>query len=430
MILRLSDSLSRALVVIASFLVAVWLSFFGVRTAIARYGSEGDDAKRLELAVRLESGSPVYWYTLGRYYQYNLEQPNSVLAEESFRKAITLNPLYTNAWLDLGTGYELEGKREEARQAFLRAKKSYPTSADVSWQYGNFLLREGDRGEAYKQLRRAIEADPQRAAMAFSRAYRANPNIDEILGQLLPISQKVYTEVISEALSEKQLAVAKIVWAQLLSLQPHLTIREIDELVRGLLQAGEFSQARQVWDQGVATMTLPPLFQAQGSVIWDPGFESDIKGYSFSWEIPSTLVQGVSFHLDKTEKHSGNQSLRLSFDGKHNPNLEAVCTLGIVQPDTTYHFSGWIKTKDITTEYGVGLRIKPVNDNAGVKTPELRGTNPWTLVDQTWTAGPNIHRVQVCVVREPSDNPAMRISGNAWVDDVNLVPLLTEPQKP
>ena len=43
-------------------------------------------------------------------------------------------------------------------------------------------------------------------------------------------------------------------------------------------------------------------------------------------------------------------------------------------------------------------------------------------VDQTWTAGPNTPRVQICVTREPSDNPGVRISGTAWVDDVNLVP--------
>ena len=118
---------------------------------------------------------------LGRYQQYNLDQPDAVLAEESYRKAIALNPDATEAWLDLATAYELDGKAEEARDAYLRAKKSYPVSADVSWRYGNFLLRQGEQAQAYAELRRAIEADPHRAAVAFSRAYRSNPNIDELL---------------------------------------------------------------------------------------------------------------------------------------------------------------------------------------------------------------------------------------------------------
>ena len=87
MILHLSDSLSRGLIVVAALLIGLWLSFFGLRTAIARYGYEGDTAARLQLAVRLEPSNPNYWYRLGRYQQNNLEAPNSyssaaILSEE------------------------------------------------------------------------------------------------------------------------------------------------------------------------------------------------------------------------------------------------------------------------------------------------------------------------------------------------------------
>src|SRR5208337_682498 len=149
--------------------------------------------------------------------------------------------------------------------AYLQAKKSYPVSADVSWRYGNFLLREGQQAQAYAELRRAMEADPKRAAAAFSRAYRSNPNIDELLDQLLPPKQSVYVDVIWEALSARQLAVAKTVWARLLTIHPAppLEMREVDYFVAVLLQEGEFNEARQVWEQGTATMKLPPLLQPQ-----------------------------------------------------------------------------------------------------------------------------------------------------------------------
>jgi hypothetical protein len=140
----------------------------------------------------------------------------------------------------------------------------------------------------------------------------------------------------------------------------------------------------------------------------------------------------VSIGLDKAQKLSGNQSLRLSFDGKHNPNLEAACTLAVVQPGTTYRFSGWIKTIDITTEYGIGFRLRAIEPDKTpvVNTREIHGTNPWTSVEETWIAGPNVHRVQICVSRDPSDNPDVRISGTAWVDDVNLVSQSAEPHTP
>jgi len=328
--------------------------------------------------------------------------------------------------------YEEDGKPDQARVAYLEAKKSYPTSADVSWRYGNFLLRQGQQVEAYTEMRRAIEADPRRASAAFSRAYHSNPNLDEILQQLLPAKQSVYVDVIAVAADSKQLAVAQAVWTQLLALHPRLAMGQIDYLVSELLQAGDLSAARRVWDQGVATMNLPPLLQAPGSVLWDPSFESGVAGYSFSWHFRS-LVQGVSIGLDRSEKLSGNQSLRLSFDGKHNPNLEASCAIGIVQPGTTYHFSAGIKTRSITTDNGVGFRVRSTDDGSApvLNTPEFHGTNPWTSVDEMWTASPHTHRVQVCVVRDPSDNPGVRISGTAWVDDVNLIPQPpTERHKP
>ena len=431
MILRLSDSASRGLLVAAALLVGLWLSFFGIRAAIAHHDSEEETAKQLEAAVRLEPSNPDYWYILGRYQQYNLDQPDALLAENSYRKAIALSPDATEAWLDLATAYELDGKTEEARDAYLQAKKSYPVSAEVSWRYGNFLLRQGELPQSYQELRRGLEADGTRSAAAFSRAYRSNPNIDELLAQLLPPYPWVYVDVIKEALSEKQLAVARIVWARLLTLHPRLTVGDFEGLVFQLQQAGEFTEARRVWDQGTSTMNLPPLFQPRGSVVWDPSFESEANGFFFSWTF-QPITQGVHIVFDKTEKHSGRQSLRLSFDGKHNPNLEAACTFAAVEPGSAYRFSGWIKTRDLTTDQGVGFRIYPYGNSAAplVNTKQIYGNNPFTLIDQSWTANPNVRLVKICITREPSDDPYVRISGTAWVDDVNLVPEVAEHLQP
>jgi len=433
MILRLSDSLARALVVLASILIAAWLCFYSTRAAVARYGAEGITERRLELATKLEPENPTYWYALARFHQFDLENPNPELAKRLHLKAISLDPLYTDAWMDLGTEYELEGDNQEARGAFQEAKKSYPVSADVSWRYGNFLLRQGDQVLAYSELKRAIAADPHRAASAFSRAYRSNPNIEQILNELLPAQENVYLPVIKAAADAKQFAVAQTVWNALMTVHPKLTLQDVDALVVPLVQDREFLEARRVWDEGVATMTLPPLLQPQLSVVWDPSFESGANGAAYSWRF-HPIEQGVSIGFDKTEHTSGGgeQSLRLSFDGKHNPNLDAACTNVNVQPSTNYYFSGWIKTKDITTENGIEFRIRTFNHGkvTVTSTREVHGTNPWTELDLDWTSPADAHAAQICIAREPSDNPDVRISGTAWVDDVNLVPKPMGTHKP
>jgi len=432
MILRLSDSLSRGLIVAIALAGGLVVSFFGVRTAIASYESEGDTATGLETAARLEPNNFAYWYLLGRYQQYNLEQPDATLAEISYKRAIALNPYATDAWLDLATAYELDGEAKQARQAYMEAKKSYPGSADVSWRYGNFLLRQGDQGDAYAELRRAIDVDPLRAPAAFSRAYRTNPDIQDLLERLLPAKQDVYVGVIWEALSAGQLAVAKTVWARLMTVHPQLQMRDVNHLVETLLQARDYSEARQVWDQGTATMRLPALFQPQTSVVWDPSFESGMRGQAFSWHYRA-LDQGVSAGLDRSEELSGKQSLRLVFDGRHNPELEIACALGVVQASTTYRFSGWLKTKELTGDQGIEFHLRSIEDSGTSTTWKSRqaiGTNPWTLFEQKLTTGPNVHQVQICVIREASANTDAHISGTAWIDDVNLLPDSSEHGKP
>ena len=216
MILRLSEPLSRALVVLVAIAIAAPLSYFSVRMAVAANAAEKETENGLDKAIRLEPDNPEYWYRFGHFQQFNMEQPDSALAEFYFRRAINLNPLSTNAWLDLGTSYELDGKTKAAREAFLRAKLSYPSSAEVSWRYGNFLLREGDLPTAYAELQLAVQTRPASRCAAFSRCYRANPDIDVILNQVLPAEPAVYADVLDEAIRSKQLAVAQTVWERLL----------------------------------------------------------------------------------------------------------------------------------------------------------------------------------------------------------------------
>ncbi len=431
MILRLSDSLSRGLLLVATVAVAVIMSFFGIRMALAAAAAEGTTLKGFTLATRLEPRNPEYWYRLSQYQQFSLEDADPVRAMDSLHRAVALDPHFTEAWLDLATMYELEGNVDATRDAYWRAKQSYPVSAEVAWRYGNYLLRTGDLPHAFEELHRAVQADPGRAALAFSRVYRADPNLDDLLAKVLPAQSDVYLGVIAEATSAKQLGVALEVWEKLRMLHPHLRTGDFAGFVNTLLAAGADADARRIWEQGVATLNLPPLLQPRGSVVWDPSFESGISNAPFSWQF-QPIVQGVRTSFDATQRLSGMQSLRISFDGKENPDLDVACTEGLVEPGQHYLFSGWIKTQELTTNQGLSFRLRGFSKEhiPLIVTREVHGTTPWTSIDLPWTAGPDVHRVEVCVRRDPSDDPDVRISGNAWIDDVTLVPQTPEKRQP
>jgi hypothetical protein len=432
MILRLSDSLSRSLIVAAALAIAALLSFFSIRMAIAANGAEQATETGFRRATRLEPLNPEFWYRFGHFQQFNLEESDPAEAAQLLIKAVEINPQYTDAWLDLATDYELDGNLSQAREAYKQAKKSYPVSAEVSWRYGNFLLRQGDSQTAYPEFRRALEADPRRAASAFSRCFRANPNLDEILDNILPPTPSAYVDIIRETADSKQVAVAEVVWKRLLTLRPHLRVGDFQPLVEALMQEGDTVEARHVWEEGTTAMLLPPLQALPGSIIWDPSFESGISAGVFSWNF-QPIVQGVTVAFDSSEKHSGNQSLRLSFDGKHNPEIEPACSKVVVTPNTDYQLTGWVKTNGLTTDHGVGLRVRSftnLGEASQVATRNVHGTNPWTPIEFTYITGPNVRSALVCTYRERDLDTDERISGTAWVDDVNLIPKVLEPSKP
>ena len=136
--------------------------------------------------------------------------------------------------------------------------------------------------------------------------------------------------------------------------------------------------------------------------------------------------------FDTQEKHSGNHSLRLTFDGKSNINFAGVCHYVPVQPSTAYRFSAWVKTRALTTDQGIRFQLHSLDSQFGsaVDTSEVHGTAPWTRIEMPWSSGKDVQELQVCLIRLPSDEAENKIQGTAWVDDIALVPEPVEHSKP
>jgi len=140
----------------------------------------------------------------------------------------------------------------------------------------------------------------------------------------------------------------------------------------------------------------------------------------------------MQFSIDAQEKHSGNRSLRLTFDGKSIVSSTDICHYVPVPPSTSYRFSAWLKTRAVTTDQGVRFQLRSLGtqDTSVVVTPELHGSEPWTHIEIPWSSGKDVQEVQVCLVRVLSDQLENKIKGTTWVDDVALVPESAEHPKP
>jgi hypothetical protein len=431
MILRLSSNAQRAMIVAASFAVVLILSYFSIRTAFAAHAVGLQTAEGYERAKRLEPADPRNWYLLGRYWQYNIEDPDASRAIRYYLSALSLNSASSDVWLDLASAYESEGNLTAARDAFRHAKNDYPLSPDVSWRYGNFLLRQGELEPAFAEMRHAVDADPTRGAEAFSRSLRAEPNIEKTLDRILPPIGSVYVDVIWDQITNGQTDIALQVWDHLVAIHPRVPLRDVFPLIGALRNNKRITEARRVWDQAVVVAGMADLQGPPGSVLWDGGFESGVTGGGYSWLFPEGL-RNVQTSIDVREKHSGSQSLRLTFDGKSIVTSINICHYVPVSPSTSYRFSAWVKTRAVTTDQGVRLQLRSLGtqDISVVVTPELHGSEPWTHIEIPWSSGKDVQEVQVCLVRYLSDQLENKIKGTTWVDDVALVPEAAEHSKP
>src|ERR1700748_2079488 len=153
MVLRLSSSIARATLLFVAAVLAAALGYSSTRNAFAAHYAGMETRQGKERAVQLEPGNPETWFLLGRYWQYNIEEPDAKRAISAYRTALSLDSHSATTWLDLAAAYESAGDNAAARDAFLQAKRVYPISAEVAWRYGNFLLRQSEIPGAFAGIR-------------------------------------------------------------------------------------------------------------------------------------------------------------------------------------------------------------------------------------------------------------------------------------
>jgi tetratricopeptide (TPR) repeat protein len=430
MILRLSSPAARVLLVLVALILTAALSYSGIRNALAVHDTELNTLEGYERATALEPHDARNWYLLGRYWQYNLEDPDPQRAIRAYQTALSFDSHSADTWLDLATTYESEGDTVAARNAFVQATRLYSLSPEVSWRYGNFLMRRGELDAAFPEIKHAVEADPKRGAAAFALAIRFEPDVNTVLDRVLPHTKEAYLSVISALSDQRQTDQALIVWSNLAVLHPQLKISESYPLLDALFRKWQMTEAQVVWAQALAFSGVSRPADPPRSLVWDGGFESDVTNGGFAWHY-APFVGGVQSTVDKKEKHSGNRSLRLTFNGLSNVSFSDVCQLVAVTPSMPYLFSAWVQTRELSTDQGVrfGLHSLSPTVNSTAWTDNVKGTQPWTQIEFPWTAGNDVRELHLCVTRLPSTRFDSKIHGSAWIDDVVLVPKSAENAK-
>jgi tetratricopeptide (TPR) repeat protein len=405
-----------------SMVAAVWFCYAGSRHALAYHFASSPNYENWERASRIEPDNPEIWYRLGRYRQLDFDNADLPLSVSYYQRAIRLNPRSPYYKLDLAGAYEMAGSNDQADNNFRAAQAAYPISAEVSWKYGNFLLRQDRLPEADAEIHRAVLVDPTLIPLAVSRVWHSDPDVHLLIDQVLPDTAVAYMETLSFLIDEQDAAAALQVWPRLIAKDPHSGWKLSFRLTDLLVAQEKFEEAGTVWRQAVALDADTASGYAGNSLVYDGGFEKDVAGGGFAWR--QNDVEGADFDFDGDTKHSGNRSARLIFDGTKNLEYENLFQYVLVSPSTHYRFQGFLRTDNISTESGMRFEIVDLKDtqHVDVITPNETGTLPWTLEQIDFTTGPKTHLILIRVIRKPSVRLDNKLRGSVWIDDVSLTP--------
>lgn len=405
-----------------AILAAVWFCFAGGRHALASHYAASSNPANWELAARIEPGNPEIWYKLGRFRQLDFDNADVSLAISYYRRAIQLNPRSPYYKVDLAGALEMAGNNGEADNYFRAAQSAYPISAEVSWKYGNYLLRQNRLSEAFAEFHRAVMVDRNMIAPAVSQVWHSDPDVHVLLDQVLPDTADAYSQALAFLTDAQEPTAALEVWHRLIAKDPHADWKLVFALTDMLVAQEKFEEAGTVWRRAVGRDEGSDPAYAGNSLVYDGGFEKDISGGGFGWRQSDAM--GADFDFDTGVKHSGSRSARLAFDGSENLSYEGLFQYVLVSPGTRYRFQGFMRTDQITTESGMQFEIVDPKDKShlDVVTPNETGTLPWTMEQVDFTTGANTHLILIRLARKPSQRLDNKLRGTVWIDDVTLAP--------
>ena len=419
----LGEHRTRLLILLLALACGIFLCYQAARLWLADRRIHSSNLEVIERGAALEPGNAEAWDILGRHRQLDFANPDPVQALANYQHAVHDDPLSANYWMNLAGAYEATGDLTGAQHAFAQARSVYPLSAEVAWNYGNFLLRQDQDAAAYAEIRHAVQSDPRLLPLAVSRVWRARHDVNVLLDQALPADVDPYIQALNFLASIRQTDAALSVWRRLISLGKAVPLQKTFPFFDELILDDRSADATQAWTQALAAAGIPHDEPLNHSLVWNGTFSRDFAngGLGWRWDAP----WGVAIDFEPAPPSYGVRTLRLDFAGGRNLEIAEPAQYVPVEPSHIYHFHAYMRTQEITTESGMRISIiDPNHANAvGPQTENFTGSHPWTALEMDVLTGPETHFLLVRLWRVGSRLFDNKLRGTVWIADISLVPV-------
>lgn len=339
--------------------------------------------------------------------------------EQSLRdteEAVRLAPYDYRWWVELGRAYEQAELPEKAEKAYLRGVELAPTYTYPHWQLGNFYLRQNRSEEAFAELKKAAADNDiyrqQVLSIGWDFYEQDTARLEEIAGELPQAKVGLARFYALKGRAEDSLRVWNTLSAE--EKQKNDAIARL--VARVLYDKFYLRSAVQFVNQiGIES-------NVKAETVHNGGFEEkidDLENVYFGWKVGK--IEKVSVKIDPTRRHTGERSLRITFNGFAVPQLYEITQAIVTESGKKYSLSFWLKTDNLKSAGPPLLEIVNIKTNMVIAAtkPFPVGTNDWQEITLEFTAPEDAEGVYVRTARAFCGD-GCPIIGTIWYDDFEL----------
>jgi O-antigen ligase len=336
--------------------------------------------------------------------------------QEAFLEVVRRGPAAPHRWCDLGESMLKSGNEKQARYCFSKALEMGPNIPPVLMRAARFYRSLHEDRRALEQTARVLEKSPLDDSLVFDSYTAEKIPLTEVLCNGLPAGPRAVQAYLRYVMGLGRVEDAATVWAWALSHQDSDNPLARD-YVNFLLNNHKYEEGAQTWALHLGDRRNGYL---ESNWLLNGDFESKPSGLALDWRIEN-LNDVVIATLDSSVTHTGARSLRIDFTGKENVDYSGATQTAVVAPGL-YHFEAFVRTKDLTTDQGVGFHIydPEMSTRLDLQTERLAGSNDWTRIERTFRVPTGTRVLSVGVIRRPTWKFDNKISGTAWIDSVSL----------
>jgi len=397
-------------------------AYFVAKRGVAAWYFQRKSPEALQAAIRWDPRNAQYYDALATMRHFYADNDNPDEQVKLYERAVSLSPQNALYWADLGAAFDWAGNHALALRAFEHSRELFPNSPDIHWKLANFYIRSGRTLEGLRALRKVLLSGGVPEQDVFALAESATQNKKTILEEMVPPETPVLFGYLNYQAAAGDMIAAEQAWTKLLALKQPFDLPETFFYLETLIQKRQTQQLAEAWSAlGERFPEKRGSLWAAPNLVTNGSFESDILNGGLGWR--AVPMAGVTVTLDSRDAIDGGRSLRIEFDGTRNVDYGHLLQYVLVNSNTQYHFSGYMRTAAITTDSGPRFQIFDAYapDKIFAGTENAVGTSGWTKQELKFKTPAGTRLLIIRVARPASEKFDNKIHGTVWVDDVRLV---------